>query len=204
MAVELEDAQASVDVAAMLQPGKRLLPRVATLGERDRTVGQAGLGGQYPVVDLGPPARCASEDAQTLELGIRWVGRDRAVEDLYSRNPVVVVRDPFGAAEHDRRGVLLGLDLALRSDPHPPQMSQDRRAELGLGQQQEVVFAPPPDEQRRDHAALRRQDQRLARVGREDVVGNDPLQQVGGIGSRNPDVGARPDVRPGGDLLHPG
>ena len=75
-------------------------------------------------------------------------------------------------------------------------MGANDLAELGLGQEQEVVLAAAPDEERRDHAALRRQDQRLARLGREDVVRDDPLQQVGGVGPLDPDVGARPDVRP--------
>ena len=66
-------------------------------------------------------------------------------------------------------------------------MGADGLAELGLGQEQEVVLAATPDEERRDHAPFRRQDQRLARLARENVVGDDPLQQVGGVGPLHAD-----------------
>ena len=98
---------------------------------------------------------------------------------------------PLAAAEDDRRRVLLGRDLALRGEAHARELVRHRLAELGLGEQQEVVVAAPPDEQRRDHARLGGEQQRVDRIGREDVVREHALEEVGSVRPLDADVGAR-------------
>ena len=180
-------------------PGKQPLVNETARSSRPASAGRIAL------VDLAAPARRAGEDAQPLELVVgaaRRPTRRRAPRPPARRSRAFGI--PSALAEDDRRGVLLGLDLALRGDPHPRQVRAHGLAELGLGQEQEVVLAAAPDDERRDHAALRRQDQRLARLGREHVVRDDPLEQVGGVRPLHADVGARADVRLGCDRPHRG
>ena len=66
-------------------------------------------------------------------------------------------------AEQHHGLVLLELDLAARTQPHPQQMRAHLLAELGLREQQVVIVAAQDDE-RRDHTRLRRQEQRGTRV----------------------------------------
>jgi hypothetical protein len=202
LAVELEHSERAIHVAAVMEACERLLARVAALREGDGPLIEACLGGQDALVQLAAPARRARQDAKPLELVVRMLCRELAVEHLDRRNSVVGGGNPVGTAEDDRRGVLLGLDLALGGEAHPRHVSANGLAELGLGQEQEVVFAAPPHEKRRDHAALRRQDQRLAGLALEHVVRDDPLQEIGGVGPADPDEGARPDVRSSGDCTH--
>ena len=202
LAVELEHAERAIHVAPVVEARERLLARVAALREGDGPLVEAGFGREDALVELAAPARRAREDTEALELLVRGLRGDFAVEHLHRRNPVVRRGNPFGAAENDRRGVRLGLDLALRREAHSRHVSADRLAELGLRQEQEVVLATAPDEERRDHAALRREDQRLAGLGLEHVVRDDPLEQGGSIGPADPDVGAGPDVRSSGDRTH--
>ena len=190
-------------MAAVLEAGERLLARVAALGERDRALVEARLGGQDPVVDLAPPARRASEDPEPLEL---LVGRPRR------RRPRRAPRPP------GRRSPCVGIPVvpprtiadecssssicAPRGEAHPREMRPNRLAEPGLGEEQEVVLGPPPDEERSDHAPLRRQDQRLARLAGEHVVRDDPLEQVGGVRPLNADRGPRTEIRLGRHRSH--
>ena len=66
-------------------------------------------------------------------------------------------------------------------------MSRDGFAELGLGEQEEVVLAAAPDDERRDQPCLRRQEERLARCFL-DVVRDHPLEEVLGVRSLDRDV----------------
>ena len=54
-------------------------------------------------------------------------------------------------------------------------------AQLGLGQQQEVLRPAPPDAHGRDQPALRREQQRRHQLARGDVVGDHPLEVVLGV-----------------------
>ena len=68
VAVEREDAQAAVRVAAVVQPCDRLLAGVAALREADRALLETRLGREDPVVELAPPGGRAGQDPQPLEL----------------------------------------------------------------------------------------------------------------------------------------
>jgi hypothetical protein len=77
--------------------------------------------------------------------------------------------------------VLLRLDLRPRREAHAEQLGAHALAELGLGEQQEVVVGASQDAKRGDHARLRRQQQRLAARPcgeRLDVVREHPLEVV--------------------------
>ena len=85
--------------------------------------------------------------------------------------------------------------VAIKADHLNTQEVPDAVAELGLGQEQEVVHAPTVDGHRGDDAALRREKKRIARLvqsQRLDVVGQHPLEEVLGVGARDPNVVARP------------
>ncbi len=68
------------------------------------------------------------------------------------------------------RDVLLGLDLALRREAHAEQSRAHALAGAGLGQEQEVFDVPSQHDDRRDHARLRRQQQRLARIADRELL----------------------------------
>ena len=120
-----------------------------------RSVSPASAG-QDAVVDLLPPRRRARLDPEQLEL-VRRDGRRRAPR-----------RAPPRPARRSRRsgsppppkttcdGVLLELDLGLRREAGAEQLGPDALAELGLGQEQEVLVPAPQHDERRDHARLRR------------------------------------------------
>ncbi len=95
------------------------------------------------------------------------------------------------------RGVLLGLDLDPGAQTQSRQVPEHHVAELGLGQQQEVVVGSPPDDERRNHARLRGQQERLADVLR-DIVRHHPLEELLGVWPAHGDVRARPE----GDAVH--
>ena len=119
------------------------------------------------------------------------------VEHLAGRHAVVARRDALALAEHDRRRVLLGLDLALRREAGAQQLRAHDLAELGLGQEQEVVVAATQDDERRDHARLRGQQQRLAALSggeRRDLVRDHALEEVGRVRAGDADERARPAV----------
>ena len=72
-------------------------------------------------------------------------------------------------------------------------------AELGLGEEQEVVLAAAPGEEGRDHPRLRCEQKRLERLAGEDVVREHALQEVGCFRSAHAHIRARPGVRLGRD-----
>ena len=188
---ERQHAEPAVGVPAVVQPRDRLLSRIAALGEADRALGQPGLGGQHPVVDLLPPRRRPRPDAEQLELLRRHARFELGVEHLRGRLAVVARRNPL-AAEDDVRGVLLRLDLGLRREAGAEQLGPDALAELGLGQEQEVLVPAPQHDERRDHARLRGQQQRLARLAgpeRGDVVREHPVEVLLGAGAGDADEG---------------
>jgi hypothetical protein len=97
--------------------------------------------------------------------------------------------------EDESRLVLFDLDLSPRCEPHAPQLIANSLAELGLRQEQEVVASAAEDEERCDHARLRRQQERFARVPDSegfDVVREHALEVLGSVGSSNTDERARP------------
>jgi hypothetical protein len=146
--------------------------RKAALRQRDRAVHQTCLGGQDAVVDLIAEPWRARLDAQALQVLLAQGGkalRRILVEHLHRRNPVVVVRDSGAILPEEQvRAVLFELDLRLGGEPHAKKLVAQGLAELRLRQQQEIVLSAPQHAHRRDHARLRRQQQRLARLpGRE-------------------------------------
>jgi hypothetical protein len=91
--------------------------------------------------------------------------------------------------------VLLGFDLDLRREPGAKQCRPHRLAQAGLGEQEEVIGRTAHDDDWRDHAGLRRQEQRLA--GSEcDVVREHALQEVLCVGACNANELARPSGHP--------
>jgi len=139
-------------------------------------------------------------DAQALEVGFSV---DADVEQLDRGHAVVPVRDAVGAAEDDRRGVLLRLDLAFRRKAHAHELRAESVAELGLRQQEHVVGPAPPDEDGRDHPRLRRQQQCVDRARVRDVVRQHPVQILDRVRPLHPHVRAGPArcaLRNGGHL----
>src|SRR5581483_4428134 len=137
--VDVEDAEPSVDLAAVMLPRDRLLPGVAPLRERDRTLVETGFGGENAVVELAAVAWRPRLDPQPLELVLAERRLELLVEHLHRRTAVVAIRDAVALApEHDRRDVLLRLDLALRSEAHAEELRAQHLAELGLRQEQHV------------------------------------------------------------------
>jgi hypothetical protein len=111
-AVELEHAQRAVQVAAVVQASERLLARVAALRERHCAQIESRLGRQDAVVDLASPPWRACENSQALQMFVGRLRVERWIEHLERGGAVVTCRDALGLTEHDRRGVLLGFDLA--------------------------------------------------------------------------------------------
>ena len=72
------------------------------------------------------------------------------------------------------------------------QRGADDLAQLGLGQQQEVLGPAPPHPQGRDQPALRRQQQRVDDLAGGDVVGDHPLEVVLRVRAGDPDIRPRP------------
>jgi len=184
-----------------VQTRDRLLPRIATLRQADRTLDQARLGGKYAVVDLPAEGGCPGLDSQQLELVVRQLSRFRrrdTIDDLPCGPGVVRRRD-----EHTRRlfvgeqhkGVVtLDIDLDLGREPQTKEPALDGVAQLRLGEQQEVVLRPAEDAERRDHACLGSEQQRVARFPgpeRLDVVRDDPLEKARGVGPAHADEAAR-------------
>src|SRR5919198_3205867 len=90
----LEDAQATVGTAAVVEARDRLLARVAALGEGDVGLVEPGLGGQNGLVELLAPGRRARLDAERLEL-LRVGGVELLLAPGLPRlDAVVVVADP--------------------------------------------------------------------------------------------------------------
>ena len=88
--------------------------------------------------------------------------------------------------------MLLRLDLGLRREAGAEQLGPDALAELGLRQEQEVLVPAPQHDERRDHARLRGEQQRLARLAwpeRGDVVREHPVEVLLGAGTGDADEG---------------
>ncbi len=102
--------------------------------------------------------------------------------------------------------MLLGLDLGARAQAHPGQMRSDDFAELGLGQQEEVVGCASQDDERGDHARLRSQQKRwtcVPHVERCDVVRDHPLEVVLGVRAGDPDICSSASGDLLGNAFHP-
>jgi hypothetical protein len=93
-----------------MQTSDRFLSRIAALRERDVRFVESGFGWEDRVVELAAPRRYTLLDPQPLELAGIDVRLDVDVELLACR------REAFLVAPHERRRVLLGLDLALRRE----------------------------------------------------------------------------------------
>ena len=172
----------------------RLLARVAAFPEVDRTGVEPGFGRENTVVDLAAEPRRPGLDPQELELVLPHGRLELGVEHLDRRHPVVGIRDPVRLAEDDRGRVLLDLDVALGREAGAEKRGAHSFAEARLGQQEKVLHAAPPHGQRRDHARLRREEQRFARVAdREllDVVRDHRLEVRLGIRPPHADEVAR-------------
>src|SRR5512132_2369718 len=122
-AVDLEHAQPAVDLAAVVLPRDRLLPRIAAFAEADVRVLEPGFGRKDRLVELASPARDTRLDAPALDLLLGRILAGRPlVEDLV-------------AADDEPGLVLLGLDLDLRREARALQLRPHDVAELGLGQE---------------------------------------------------------------------
>src|SRR5260370_26928675 len=64
--LELESAQVAVRLAAIVEPGHRLLAHIAALAERHRALVEPSLLGDNRVVEVQAIARPAALDPQTL------------------------------------------------------------------------------------------------------------------------------------------
>jgi hypothetical protein len=96
--------------------------------------------------------------------------------------------------------VLLELDLGLRREPEANELSPHAFTEVGLREEQEVVARAADDPQRGDHARLRIQQQRVARLAvaeRGDFVRDHALEQRLRIGAGH--AHERTHARRGGD-----
>ena len=191
---DLEHPQAAVHLPAVVLARNRLLTGIATLRERDRALVEPRLCGEDAVVDLAAEAGRRRLDAQRLQR-VLGAGLELRVEHLHGGHAVVAIRDPIRLAEDDRGGVLLELDLALRGEPHACELPQKDVAELGLGQEEDVVGAAAPDEERRDHARLRGEQERVDRPFVGHVVREHAVQVVDGVGALHPDVRPAPARR---------
>jgi len=141
-------------------------------------------------------------DPQAFELTVVERRLDVRVEHLDRSAAVIAIRNAFAVAQDDRRDVLLPLDLALRGETHPRQLCPHDLAELRLRQQQHVLRPSAPDEERRDHARLRREQQRVHRPLDRDVVGKHPVQILDRVLPRYTHVGARATGRCRGQGRH--
>ncbi len=161
--LDLEYPKLAVRMAAVVEPRDRLLARVAPLGERDRPFLEPCLGGEDAVVELVAGDGRPGADAEAFELvvGDRIGVPDVGVDHLAGRDPVVVVRDRAveDGADDERRAVLFGLDRALRREAAAREIAANPLAEVGLGEEQEVVVSAAQHGQRRDDARLRGEEQ---------------------------------------------
>ena len=189
--VELDDLKLPVDVTAIMETRDRLLSGIAALLEADVRRVETGLRRQDRVVELAAPARNARLDAAELELVVVHRRLEARVEHFDGAGKV---RGDAVTSEDEERRVLLHLDLALRAQAHANELRADRLAELGLGQEEEVLLAAAPDDERRDQPRLRRQEQCRARVAdaeRVHVVRDHALEIVARVRSGDPDEGTR-------------
>src|SRR5712691_8312489 len=112
--LDLEHGQPPVGMAAVMKTRDRLLAWVAPFREADRPLDEARLGRKDALVYLTPEAGSSGGDPHPLEFLVVERRLERLVQDLDRGHAVVLVRDAVALAEHDRRGVLFELDLALR------------------------------------------------------------------------------------------
>src|SRR5262249_10699270 len=152
-----------VCVAAVVEPGDRLLPRVAALRERDVRRVEPGFGGEDLVVDLVAPAPYAGFDPAQLEL--RGGGRQPSARGEHLARAGPVGDEAFvGTTEDEQRLVFLRVDLAPCSEAEAQELRAYPVAEPRLRENEEVHVAAAPHDERRDHARLRRQQQRRTRL----------------------------------------
>ena len=130
-ALDLEHLQAPVDLAAVVQPGDRLLARIAALRERDVRLVEARLGREDRVVDSLPQAGAAASIRMRSTSSAERVGSTSASSSSDAGLAELLVRDPAVLAEDDDRRVLLRLDLDLGREPRAKQGGADRLAEPG-------------------------------------------------------------------------
>ena len=84
--------------------------------------------------------------------------------------------------------MVLEVYLDLRREARAKQLIAHRRSQLGLGQEEEVLLSAPQDAQRSNYTRLRREQERVARAARLerlDVVRDQALEVVLGIGTRD-------------------
>src|SRR5262249_9434273 len=112
-AVDVENAEPTVDLAAVVLACDRLLSWVAPLREADVRFLEACLGRQDPFVELCAPLRTAGLDPPALDvLGARVAARRTLVEHLL-------------AADDEPRLMLLRFDLDLRRKTRPHELRTD-------------------------------------------------------------------------------
>src|SRR5262249_23002883 len=100
--VDLQQSQLAVDLSTVVLARDRLLARIATLGEADVRLLEAGLLGKDQFVEFLPPARNAGLDAPA---------RERFFARRLAGRPLVEHLLP---PDHEPRLMLFRLDLDLR------------------------------------------------------------------------------------------
>ena len=175
----VEDAQRAVRVPAVVQPRHRLLPGVAALVEADGALDESRLRRQDAVVDLGPergvPARIRRSSSSSAAVARPAGSR---VEHLDRRDAVVLVRDRSGAAHRGgrRSWAPRARSRPSRGEPRAQELVAHTLAQLGLGEEQEVVVAAPQHPQRRDHPGLRREKKRVRSAWSSDATSSETIR----------------------------
>src|SRR5262249_59339811 len=90
----------------------------------------------------------ARSDPQELELVVGNRRPERRVEHLPGRPAIVGRRNSVTRAEYDYGVVLLGLDLALRSEARADERCLQTTAQSRLREEEEVVDAAPEHDER--------------------------------------------------------
>jgi hypothetical protein len=86
--------------------------------------------------------------------------------------------------------MLLARDLRASREAEPDEVVTQGTGQLGFGEEEEIVLRASQDPDRRDHAGLRRQEERLAGLSdaeRLDVVREHALEVVRGISPSHAD-----------------
>ena len=179
-------------MTAVVQPGDRLLARVAALREADRALLEPRLGGEDPVVELATPRRRAGEDPEPLELVRRRSGRRSGlgVEQLGGGHAVVGggIALRAAAAEDDVEVCSSRSIVALRREAGAEQLACDALAKRRLGQREEVVRAAAQTTSgaiSRAFGVSSSASHDPPGAERRDVVRDHPVEVRRGVGARS-------------------
>ncbi len=185
---EADAAHAAVGVAAVVQPGDRLLARVAPLREADRALLEAGLGGHRVGVELvAEPGQAGLDPGELPRIRRRRpVGRGRREQALDADGRRELGEGAVGVAPHERVVGRLERDLLAEARPQErPEHVVDGLRRAGEHQ----VVAGAEHLEVGDHARLRGEQERVRpAAGRDrlDVVRDHALQIGHGVRAARP------------------